>query len=390
MGYPFAAPNGYEERLNRQFAGYLAYSLRIGPELLNRVHEDQPFSIAEGARVVGTQDVPLPRYTDDGPDREIDWVVRDPDRLIGYESKYGDSLGTTQLRDELAKLELNADGRDVVLVAVTPHTTPPSAVERIDDDRVFWVGWNTVARTLIRTDVDDLTPEQRPICEMLQDLFEAEGMHPFTGFDHADKLQYRYFIRDLRQELTDTDLEQPGKIHTSTTTDPEPTSWKRLVPKRLDVPFVRSSREDDWKRQRSYLTVTVDTETHDVHVGVVFNVREVEVHREYVADRLDDLLAYAADRDLELWASMNSFNQWTDGIARTDRPAEMRQWLETGARTVVRADETEYKKAIVVHECSGSTPSEIVAEAAAELRTFHEDFLVDDALYPRSTLSGRD
>ena len=386
MVYPFSSPNGYEERLNQQFSGYLYYSLQFGPELLNSFHEDLGISFSDEATVVAHQNSPLPRYTENGTDREIDWVIADRDKLVGYESKYGDSLSSSQLQDELEKLELNAEGRDLLLITVTPHTTPPEILERFENDPVHWLSWSDISRRLNHIEESQVRAEQRPILRMLQDLFEGEDMHPFTGFDHHDKLQYRYFIRDLRQELVQTELENPGKVNTSTTKDPEPSSWKRLVPKRLDVPFVRESREDTWKRTRSYLTATVDTETHEVHAGIVFNVREIRSHQNYVAASLDDLVAYAANRDLQLWASMNSFNQWKVGVPRTDDPAEMRSWLEEGNKNAVRVDGTDFKKAIFVNECSASEPSVVVQNVKTELLRQFEDFLASNDLYPYSTL----
>lgn len=386
MGYPFSAPSGDEEDLNQQFAGYLYYSLQIGPELLNQIHHGQPLSHSDDARVVANQDSPLPYYTETGPNREIDWVIADNDQLVGYESKYSAPLSETQLRDELKKLRLNADERDVALVVVTMHTTPVPLLERFEDEPVYWISWFTVFRRLRQIHEPEIPAKQRPILRMILDLFEVEDMHPFTGFDHTDKLQYRYFIRDLRQELIGTDLVNPGKVHTSTTRNTEPSAWKRLVPKRLDVPFIRESREGDWSRLTSYLTVVIDTETHEVHVGVVFNLREVEPHQKYVYERLDDLIDYANRRNLELWASMNSFNQWELGIARTSDPTEMRRWLKDGSDNSVRVDETNYKKAIFVHKCSSSDPAALVQEAKTQLLDFYDSFLDSDDLYNRPTL----
>lgn len=388
MVYPFSSPNGYEERLNQQFSGYLYYSLEIGPGLLNRLHAKLAISFSEEAAVVADQNSPLPHYTENGPDRELDWVIADGDKLVGYESKYGDSLGRKQLQDELQKLELNADGRDFSLITITPHTTPPRLLDRFENDPVYWMSWFSIIRQLHKIKVDEINPEQRSLLRMLKDLFEAEDMHPFTGFTHQDKMQYRFFIRDLRQELVQTDLEHPGSVNSSTTKDPEPSSWKRLVPKRLDVPFVRETREEDWKRQRSYFTTIVDTETHEVHAGIVFNVRDVKSHSEYVVDSLDQLIEYAADRDLELWASMNSLNQWKVGVPRTDDPAEMRSWLEEGSKTAVRTEGTNFKKAIFVNECSASDPSVMVQNAKIELLRQFQDFLISDDLYPWATLEG--
>jgi hypothetical protein len=387
MVYPFSSPDGYEERLNQQFSGYLYYSLQIGPELLNSLHKDLEISFSEEATVVAHQNSPLPRYTENGTDREIDWVIADRDKLVGYESKYGDSLSSSQLQDELEKLELNAEGRDVQLITVTPHTTPPKILDRFENDPVHWLGWSSISRRLNQIEESEIRAEQRPIHRMLQDLFEGEDMHPFTGFDHHDKLQYRYFIRNLRQELVQTELENPGKVNSSVTKDPEPSSWKRLVPKRLDVPFVRESRDDTWKRTRSYLTATVDTETHEVHAGIVFNLREIQSHQDYVADSSEDLVEYAANRNLQLWASMNSFNQWKVGVPRTEDSTEMQSWLEDGNKNAVRVDGTDFKKAIFVNECSASEPSVIVQNVKTELLRQFEYFLISDDLYPYFTLA---
>lgn len=386
MAYPFSSPNGYEERLNQQFSGYLYYSLQIGPELLNSLHEDLDIAFSEESTLVAHQNSPLPRYTEDGTDREIDWVIADKNKLVGYESKYGDSLSSSQLQGELEKLELNAEGRDILLITVTPHTTPPKILDQFEDDPVHWLSWSSISRWLDQIEESDIRAEQRPILRMLQDLFEVEDMHPFTGFDHHDKLQYRYFIRDLRQELVQTELENPGKVNSSTTKDPEPSSWKRLVPKRLDVPFVRESREDSWKRTRSYLTTTLDTETHEVHAGIVFNVREIRSHQNYVADSLEELVEYATNRDLQLWASMNSLNQWKVGVPRTEDPSEMQSWLKNGGKNAVRVDGTDFKKAIFVNECSASEPADVVQSVKRELLRQFEDFLVSDDLYPDPTL----
>lgn len=386
MAYPFSSPNGYEERLNQQFSGYLYYSLQIGPELLNSLHEDLDIAFSEESTLVAHQNSPLPRYTEDGTDREIDWVIADKNKLVGYESKYGDSLSSSQLQGELEKLELNAEGRDILLITVTPHTTPPKILDQFEDDPVHWLSWSSISRWLDQIEESDIRAEQRPILRMLQDLFEVEDMHPFTGFDHHDKLQYRYFIRDLRQELVQTELENPGKVNSSTTKDPEPSSWKRLVPKRLDVPFVRESREDSWKRTRSYLTTTLDTETHEVHAGIVFNVREIRSHQDYVADSLEELVEYATNRDLQLWASMNSLNQWKVGVPRTEDPSEMQSWLKNGGKNAVRVDGTDFKKAIFVNECSASEPADVVQSVKRELLRQFEDFLVSDDLYPDPTL----
>lgn len=265
---------------------------------------------------------------------------------------------------------------------------PPEVLDQFEDDPVYWMSWFNIYRQLYQINEDKIRSEQLLPLRMIKDLFEAEDMHPFTGFNHHDKLQYRYFIRDLRNELAQTELENPGKVNSSTTKNSEPNTWQRLVPKRLDIPFVRDSREDNWKRQRSYLTAIVNTETHEVHAGIVFNIREVNNHRDYVADSLEALIEHADERGLQLWASMNSLNQWKVDVPKTEDPAEMRNWLENGSSNAVRVDGTDFKKAIFVNDCSISEPSTLIQNVKHELLRQFDDFLMSDDLYPWPTLEG--
>ena len=390
MNYPFRSPNGYEERLNRQFAAFLYYSLQTDASLLNPIHRDHPFGFSSKAALVAHQDAPLPHYRPEEVDRKIDWVVEDEHLLVGYESKYGDHLGSKQLRGELAKLRLNAsDNQEVKLVAVTPHTTPPRVLKQFADEPVYWVSWTTVSRRLHQISGNDVAPEQRPILRMLKDLFEAEDMLPYTGFDHHDKQQYRLFIRDLRQELVDTELENRGKVHAYTTYDSSPVGYKRLVPKYLDIPFVRESRGEGKTRSASYLTAIVDTETHEVHSGVVFNVRTVERHRTFVAEHVDELVEYATESGLSLWASMNSLNQWKTPPQSTDDSAEMREWLSTADKEAITVDGTRFKKAFFVRQCTGDTPEALVQDAKSALLEQFKCILEGDSLYRPQTLADR-
>lgn len=390
MGYPFPIPNRDEEALNQQFAGFLHYSLQIGPDLLNRIHSDEGVRFSSDANVIAHQDSPLPQFTESGPNREIDWVVEDHDKLVGYESKYDDSLGARQLADELEKLHLNAQNQDVILFAVTPDSTEPSILNEFEDDPVYWLSWYTVSRRLQQTDEEEIAPEQRPILRMLQDLFEAEDMHPFTGFNHHDKQQYRYFIRDLRQELMDEKLENRGKTHTWATASTDPSSFERIIPKYIEVPFVRTLRMDSDTKRGSYLTATVDTETHEVYTGIVFNVREVEKHEDFVGDNVDTLVRLSEEREWEFWASMNSLNEWEVGVSKTDAPDEMRNWLANGRENEILVNDTSYKKAHLVTDVSSSEPPKIVRESIGQLLEFHELFLLADDIYSWPDLSEYD
>ena len=183
MSYPFSSPDGNETDLNQQFAGYLHYSLQYGPELVNEIHSDRPISLSNEAQVVATQDSPLSQYTEGGIDREIDWVIGDEGTLVGYESKYKDSLCSDQLCDELAKLRVNADGQEVALFVLTMKTTPVPLLSQFEDEPVYWLSWFTVSRQLRQINEVDLPAEQRPILRMLCDLFEGENasIHRFQS-----------------------------------------------------------------------------------------------------------------------------------------------------------------------------------------------------------------
>ena len=78
--------------------------------------------------------------------------------------------------------------------------------------------------------------------------------------------------------------------------------------------------------------------------------------------------------------------QWKVGIAKTADPAEMRMWLESGSENAVRANETNYKKAIFVRECSEFDPAALVQEVKDELLDLYEQFLASDEMYPYPTL----
>jgi hypothetical protein len=387
MEYPFSTPNGYEEALNQQVVGYLYYSLQIDVTLINSIHENQSFSFSDEAQLVAHQDSPLPQYTESGTDREIDWVVSDETKLVGYESKYGDSLDEGQLADELAKLRLNADDQDIKLVTITPHITRPSTLEEFDDEPVYWLSWYEVSRQLRRTNAIDVPTEQRSILRMLQDLMEAEDMHPFTGFDHEEKFQYQYFIRNLRQELVGSEIKNRNNVHTWTTTKPDSSEWKMLVPQYLDIPFVHESRDEDSGTKRgSYLAVVVDTRTNDVHTGIVFNVRRVSVHQDYIDNRVDDIVEYATENEVDLWAAMNSL-QGNSRMRKTGDPTVMRTWLEEGGKDAIEVDENRYKKAFLMRECSASDPTTLVQEVKDELLRLTDRFLIADDLYPWPTLA---
>lgn len=161
-----------EESQNDFFFSLLAFSLDNGPALLNAIHDDLNFS--DQAEVVATQRNGLSR---DPPESEssyiLDWVVRDTDKLVGYESKTGSGVPSNgQLDGELNKLEANSRGRDIVLCAFTDHHKNP--ISRGD---VRWLSWYDVARRVRSLDLADGS------IKILQEMFDEEGYDQFSGFD---------------------------------------------------------------------------------------------------------------------------------------------------------------------------------------------------------------
>jgi hypothetical protein len=342
MRYPYNRPNGYEEQLNDQVIAHLHYSLQQGPTLLNLILKELPVEATDYAEIVAHQNDPLPMTADTDTDREIDWVVGDEATIIGFESKYGDQLRSTQLQDELAKLYANAAGRDVHLVAITHHAGEPSVIDRFDSEPISWLNWYTVSQTLKQIDPAEIPPSQRVPLRMLQDLFEVEDMTPFTGFDHQDKQQYRYFIRDLRPKVNRIELENRGNLHTWAEESPTPSGGSRIVPEYIGIPFPHKDRPDHNSEGRpkskraSVPLVVVDTEAHTVHAGVVFGVQKVPSHRELFLNRGDEIARELHEAGYELWIGRNSINNTKVPIEKTAELDTMSTWLsDTGKKCSV-------------------------------------------------------
>lgn len=387
MTYPFPTPDGDEEELNQQIAGYLHYSLQIDTSLINILHDDIPLRFSDQATLVGHQYSPLPRYTDNGPNRAIDWVIRDQNKLVGYESKYGDSLTKKQLQDELAKLRVNAGDGDVYLVAVTPDITEPSIVDEFED--LYWVSWNTFAKRIHSIDSEDVSVGQRPIIKMLQDLFHAEGMEAFTGFSHEDKRQYTYFVRELGQALDATSLELRRNLprHTSGILDPNPDN--RLVHKYLDIPVFRESRpaRQNHLDDCSYFSVIIDLESNEVYAGVTLNIGHVPGHASIVEDYRDKLVGMSVEQNFALWLSKSSINNWSTPPIQTNDADQIQEWLSQTESGSIIVSETRYNRVMFLRECQANTP-ENTLNSVVEALTETSDWLLSgtDQILPESSL----
>lgn len=392
MEYPYYAPNGYEEDLNQQVIGHLHYSLQTDATLLNEMLAETAVSFADGASIVAHQDDPLPHTSETEIDREIDWVIRDDHRLVGFESKYGDTLTAAQLRDELRKLRANADEREVHLIAVTHHADAPSVLDEFDDEPVHWLNWISLVKRLHRVNADEIRPEQRVSLQMLRDLFEVEDMEPFTGFDHRDKEQYRYFVRDLRPELETLNLENRGRLHNWIQEKSSPAGYTRIVPKYLEVPFFHESRptlnENGRPRGKraSKFTVVVDLEEHTVHAGIVFQTNRYDSHRQMLQDHRDTVVEHCHEQDFELWIGRNSINHRSVPPQKTDDPDQMREWLSPTGDAVLPKGDDDYVRALFLRDCTQGSPQATFEAIRDALAVQKRRFLERDDLLEASTL----
>jgi hypothetical protein len=229
---------------------------------------------------------------------------------------------------------------------------------------------------------------------MLQDLFEVEEMEPFSGFNHRDKMQYRYFARDLRPVLDKLGVENRGKFHNWVQEKTNPSGYARVVPKYVAVPFVRKERPPHngsgrpaSKRASTFLAA-VDTERHVVYAGIVFGIANVDGHRRMLLEHSDEIAEAVHAADFEMWVGRNSINNRTVPPEKTSDVDEMREWLsETGKMVLAPSDEDNtYRKVWFVRECNEEAPNDLFESVAEAIREQHELFIESDEFLNQSTL----
>lgn len=174
-----------EEALNDCFADLIDDSLARGPEFLNYLL-DGTVEFGPDVRVAGTQRDPLP-YREEGIDRALDFTIKDDSKLVGFESKRGDSLSEVQLQDELEKLEFNATGQEANLVAVTDDWKAPGIIATFPE-QVRWVGWPEIAQRVFTAEGFDETWE--PTVSRAQKMFHAFGYRELD-FEGVEDLEAR-------------------------------------------------------------------------------------------------------------------------------------------------------------------------------------------------------
>jgi hypothetical protein len=362
---------------------------------VNQALPELPFTFTDEAEIVGGQDDPLPNTSDNDTDRELDWVIQDRDKLVGFESKYGSVLTESQLEDELTKLRANADGRTVHLVAITHHATEPELVKQFTEEPVHWTSWSSIAHRVFRIDEASLPSEHRVSIRMLQNLFEVEEMDPFEGFDHRNKSQYRLFIRDIQPEVKTLELEHRGDLHNWTQDKSNPSGYAQILPKYISIPFVHKDRPPHNENGRpqskraSVFVVIIDTETHQTYAGVVFGIKKIQSHREMLVEHGEELAADYASQGYELWIGRHSINHREIPVERTQALDEMKDWLSTTGKHVLADPEIDntYRKVWFVKECVGPEPEQLFNSIVEILATEKKRYLTEDAILKTLTLA---
>ena len=198
--FSFLRPiDGNETRQNNRVAELLGASLTFGPEHLNLIHSDwKPFT--QEAEMIGIQE-----GLEGNQSVQLDWVVADGSRYIGYETKVAASLGKEQLAAEAEELErVNPTGENILCV-VTEHYAEPKTVERArksiaSDTELRWISWYDIASTVADISATDIQQEQVIINDLLYQTFDEEGyLMQFNGL-HADPAG-REEVMEQQQQL---------------------------------------------------------------------------------------------------------------------------------------------------------------------------------------------
>jgi hypothetical protein len=275
-----------EEILNDCFADLVDDSLERGPAFLNYLL-DGLVEFESGARIEGTDRETLP--DGDGAEVRIDLTVGDESKIVGFESKRRDSLSRSQLENELEKLEYNAAGRDVVLVAITEHLEEPETVVALSE-HVRWTSWFRIAQRAFTA--DSLGDSWGPTASRTQKMFREFGYNEFDGIDSEE---FTVTVWELwKQTATqidglDTGIRWPNNL----LREPQGTSkgWRPIDPDWMLLTFNEDARRPS---ETCYVLVS-NKQTQDIWAGLAIHPNG----QEKVQDFLCDNAVAIADRVLE-------------------------------------------------------------------------------------------
>lgn len=328
--------NGKEVIQNNIYAGILKKSLKYGPELATQLHNHQDVVFSENSKIAVIQNK-LGRKDD----RELDWVITGP-QVIGFESKKKRNLEVSQLTDEIDDLRKRSDSP--ILIVITDDLRPPKQIlketrEQLrDQETLIWQSWHQIAHRIyeLASSPEALPPEQRPLVEILQDMFESEDYErQFNGIEtpnisEEELVQREKDLLSLISDITaglsaDERWEEPDPAtYSSDTMSNLQRNFYQIWPSRISFRFLSEISPDSTRV--SMKTSAISLLTHlcrDEFLVVLDICADVDtgskkVNHEAVTTNAAELVQICSDHDLQAWTSNNSWNHSNSPMTEHD------------------------------------------------------------------------
>lgn len=282
-----------EETFNNCFADLVDDSLSLGAGFLNHLLGNE-VTFEDDAKVEGTDLEPL-SYRDEGTDRKIDFTIGDSSKIVGFESKRRDSLSRSQLKDELAKLEHNADGRDAILIAITEDTRKPSLIKDLSAD-IRWTSWFQISQFVFSE--AGIGEEWQPTISRARKMFREFG---YEGFDGIDMEEFRVSVWELwKQIATQIDnLDTGERWPYQTIKEPKGTStgWKPIDPDWMLLTFSDGASGDP--NEACYAMLS-NKRSHELRVGLAIRPWKDEALQDFMCDNAETLADLVIEAELEV------------------------------------------------------------------------------------------
>lgn len=324
-----------EESQTDFFVSLLSYSLDHGPEVLNKIHDNIEFT--DEAEIVATQRAGLRNTPESGVNYILDWVIRDGEKLVGYESKTGSGVpSNSQLDGELEKLAANSEGRDVFLYVFSDHAQNP-----LGQSDVQWLSWYDVAHR-----IKALNPTTDSI-KILQEMFDHEGYQRFSGFDTFEQSR-EWFTRhetqivqlafELERHLEGLEIYTGGnnhmRWHTSTGNLPRlfQNQSRSLNESYHTIPF-HPDGTPAYVNNHYGLCLFASAFSNEVGAYMHLHTAKNENLQEFVKENSDQLVALVNDHRMELRTSWNRLNHPEREIQRYREIDSVRDVLEEDVGT---------------------------------------------------------
>lgn len=282
-----------EETFNNCFAELVDDSLTLNTAFLNHLLGNE-VTFENDAKVEGTDLEPL-SYRDQGTNRKIDFTIGDSSKIVGFESKRRDSLKKSQLEDELAKLEYNAEGREAILIAITEDIRKPSLIKELSAD-IRWTSWFQISQFVFSE--GGLNEEWQPTISRARKMFREFG---YDGFDGIDTEEFRVSVWELwKQTATQIDGLDTGKRWPyQTIKEPRGTSagWKPIDPDWMLLTFSDGASGDP--NETCYAMLS-NKSSQELRAGLAIRPWKDEALQEFLCENAEALADGVIKAELEV------------------------------------------------------------------------------------------